>query len=205
MRLRLWLSERTNKVMQVTTEHKTQPTGLRGELLSPPPHRPDDFGFQRRTPQPRRHRRLFGGLALILAGLLVGFGLASTRTDEASAVAAGPATASASPATSATPTGDPGGIAATAAAVAPSVVQISSTAGLGSGVIYTPDGLILTAAHVVSDIDVVDIRLADGRLLVGTVVGTHVPTDVAVISIDAAISQRRSSATGPPHKSAKQR
>ncbi len=107
VRLRLRLSERTNKVMQVTTEHKTQPTGLRGELLSPPPHRPDDFGFQRRTPQPRRHRRLFGGLALILAGLLVGFGLASTRTDEASAVAAGPATASASPATSATPTGDP--------------------------------------------------------------------------------------------------
>jgi S1-C subfamily serine protease len=115
----------------------------------------------------------------------VGFGLASTRTDEASAVAAGPATASASPATSATPTGETSGIAATAAAVAPSVVQISSTAGLGSGVIYTPDGLILTAAHVVSDIDVVDIRLADGRLLVGTVVGTHGPTDVAVISIDA--------------------
>jgi serine protease Do len=116
----------------------------------------------------------------------MGFGLASTRTNEASTVVAQAATvAPSSPSTFAAPTENPGGIAATAAAVAPSVVQISSTAGLGSGVIYTSDGLILTAAHVVDDIDVVDVRIADGRLLVGTVVGTHRPTDVAVISIDA--------------------
>jgi S1-C subfamily serine protease len=65
------------------------------------------------------------------------------------------------------------------------VVQIEAGSGLGSGVIYSADGLILTAAHVVEEASTVDIRLPDGRLLVGNVVGTHGPTDIAVISIEA--------------------
>jgi serine protease Do len=52
-------------------------------------------------------------------------------------------------------------------------------------VIYRSDGLILTAAHVVDGLNDVQVRLADGRLLPGRVVGTHTPTDVAVISIEA--------------------
>lgn len=71
-----------------------------------------------------------------------------------------------------------------AAAVSPAVVQISTDFGLGSGVIYSKDGLILTAAHVVQNATNVDIRLFDGRTVRGTVLGRHEPTDVAVVKID---------------------
>ena len=70
-----------------------------------------------------------------------------------------------------------------AAAVSPAVVQISTDEGLGSGVIYDSEGLILTAAHVVQGAHNVQIRLYDGRSVEGVVVGTHQPTDVAVIRI----------------------
>jgi S1-C subfamily serine protease len=63
------------------------------------------------------------------------------------------------------------------------VVQIQSSAGLGSGVIYDSDGLILTAAHVVGTDREVTIRLADGVQLTGEVVGTDPNSDIAVISI----------------------
>ena len=82
----------------------------------------------------------------------------------------------------------PGGstVADIAAAVGPGVVQIETESGLGSGVIYDAEGFILTAAHVVdtADTDFVTVRLADGRAFEGEIVGTHGPTDVAVIKID---------------------
>lgn len=74
-------------------------------------------------------------------------------------------------------------IAAVASAAAPSVVQLETADGLGSGVIYDESGLILTAAHVVADSDTVAVRLADGRLFDAEVVGRHVLTDIAVLRI----------------------
>jgi S1-C subfamily serine protease len=75
-------------------------------------------------------------------------------------------------------------IAAIAARVSPAVVQIETRDAVGSGVIYTPDGLVLTAAHVVEGFPEVTIRLNDGRTTTGTVLGTHHLTDVAVVRID---------------------
>lgn len=75
-------------------------------------------------------------------------------------------------------------VAEIAEAVSPAVVQISTTGGLGSGVIYDQDGLILTAAHVVQGATDVAIRLYDGSRVDGVVIGTHPRTDVAVIKID---------------------
>jgi S1-C subfamily serine protease len=63
-------------------------------------------------------------------------------------------------------------------------VQIETAGGLGSGVIYDADGYVLTAAHVVEDSTDVEVRLADGRRVTGTVVGAHEPTDVAVVRIE---------------------
>ncbi|MET0880276.1 MAG: trypsin-like peptidase domain-containing protein [Acidimicrobiales bacterium] len=74
--------------------------------------------------------------------------------------------------------------AAVADAVAPAVVQIETAQGLGSGVIYDPDGLILTAAHVVAGSEHVTLRLADGTTRDGTVVGTDTDSDIGVVSID---------------------
>jgi len=58
--------------------------------------------------------------------------------------------------------------------------------GLGSGFIITPDGYILTNAHVVADFDDVTVRLADAkREFKAKVVGIDKRTDVALLKVDA--------------------
>lgn len=56
---------------------------------------------------------------------------------------------------------------------------------LGSGFIISPDGYILTNAHVVSGADEIVVRLVDKREFNATVVGTDPRSDVAVIRIEA--------------------
>jgi serine protease Do len=58
--------------------------------------------------------------------------------------------------------------------------------GLGSGVIISPDGYILTANHVVEGADEIEISIADNKKsYIAKVIGTDPPTDVAVLKIDA--------------------
>jgi serine protease Do/serine protease DegQ len=57
--------------------------------------------------------------------------------------------------------------------------------GLGSGVIVTDDGYILTNNHVVEGADELKITLSDDRDFVARVVGTDPKTDIAVLKIDA--------------------
>jgi S1-C subfamily serine protease len=57
--------------------------------------------------------------------------------------------------------------------------------GAGSGVLFTPDGLLLTNHHVVGGGDRVTIRLADGRQIGGQVVGADPWADLAVVRADA--------------------
>ena len=53
----------------------------------------------------------------------------------------------------------------------PAVVAIDTGDGAGSGSIITPDGLVLTNAHVLGDARTVTVRLADGQQFQGDVVG----------------------------------
>jgi serine protease Do len=57
--------------------------------------------------------------------------------------------------------------------------------GIGSGFIITPDGYILTNAHVVDGVKEVHVKLTDRREFTAKVVGTDPKTDVALIKIDA--------------------
>jgi serine protease Do len=57
--------------------------------------------------------------------------------------------------------------------------------GLGSGVIVSTDGYVLTNNHVVNGADVIKITLADGRELTAKVVGTDPQSDIAVVKVDA--------------------
>ncbi|KQV78997.1 2-alkenal reductase [Massilia sp. Root351] len=55
---------------------------------------------------------------------------------------------------------------------------------LGSGVIVSPQGYILTNNHVVDAADEIQVVLADGRKAAARVVGTDPETDLAVIKVD---------------------
>jgi len=57
--------------------------------------------------------------------------------------------------------------------------------GLGSGVIVSPDGYILTNHHVVEGADELKVALTDDREFIAQVIGTDPKTDVAVVKIDA--------------------
>ena len=61
----------------------------------------------------------------------------------------------------------------------------SKQQGLGSGVIVSPNGYILTNNHVVADADELKVLLSDGRELIAKVIGTDEKTDVALIKIEA--------------------
>ena len=82
-----------------------------------------------------------------------------------------------------------------AASASPAVVTITATgnggsgrnsgASIGSGMIVTSDGYILTNRHVIANGGTLTVQLSDGRQFDGTVVGTDPTHDVAVVKITA--------------------
>jgi len=68
--------------------------------------------------------------------------------------------------------------------VTPTVVSIVVPQyGSGSGAVIRRDGMILTNAHVVGNARTVQVGLADGRKVTGTVLGRDAGLDVAVVRI----------------------
>jgi serine protease DegQ len=56
---------------------------------------------------------------------------------------------------------------------------------LGSGVIVSAGGYILTNNHVVEAADEIEVSLSDGKMLIATVVGSDPETDLAVLRVEA--------------------
>jgi serine protease Do len=55
--------------------------------------------------------------------------------------------------------------------------------GLGSGVLISNDGKVLTAAHVVQTADVASVEFSDGQEIIARVIGSDVQSDVALLQL----------------------
>jgi S1-C subfamily serine protease len=69
--------------------------------------------------------------------------------------------------------------------VGPSIVEVKTNQGLGSGVIITSTGYIVTNHHVVSGASSVSVTLANGRTLRARVRGNDAVDDLSVIKVNA--------------------
>ena len=56
--------------------------------------------------------------------------------------------------------------------------------GMGSGVIVSPEGYILTNHHVIEGAEAIEVNLHDGRSTLAKVIGTDPDTDLALLKID---------------------
>ena len=146
-----------------------------------PPSEPPSVGEQRTGGS--RWSSLLVAAFMLAVGVGLGFLVFSPPAVDEPAVEAAPAPEQ-TPEPSLTPvSAEP--VADVAESLMPSVVQIETGSGIGSGVIYDADGLILTAAHVVADSQTVGIRLSDGTQYEGEVLGGDAAADIAVVRVDA--------------------
>ncbi len=77
-------------------------------------------------------------------------------------------------------------LAAMVEAVGPGVVSVEARRRLpGSGIIWSPDGVIVTAHHVVESDENISVSLADGRSVAAKLVGRDPTTDLAVLRAEA--------------------
>lgn len=141
--------------------------------------------------------RAGGGLALlaIAAGVTACSGGGSTTSATSSA------TSSASPAASPPVAGGPVTLQQqyerVVATVLPSVVQITTPEGLGSGVVFDAKGDIVTNAHVVGSAKNVRVRLPSAsKSLAATVLGVFPPDDLAVIRLQGSAGTLRPATFG---------
>lgn len=139
--------------------------------------------------QPPRRRRRAGIVALALVAGLAG-GAGGVAIDHATGSTPNP-TASPSSTTAQQTANDtsPSSVSAVAAAVSPSVVEVKVTLPngeeIGSGVVLTSDGEILTNNHVVADAangqGTITVVFSNGKKANATIVGRDASSDLALI------------------------
>ena len=148
---------------------------------------------------PRRPRSLWLVSALVgaVVGGLIAGGLVLVLDDDERATEVTSRPAEGRPSTA---IGSPGDIRAILERVEPAVVSISTrgfspesffslapSQGSGTGMVLTPDGDVLTNAHVVADATRIDVKLGTtGRTYQATLVGTDPSADVALLKIQGA-------------------
>ncbi|MFI5891505.1 S1C family serine protease [Actinoplanes sp. NPDC051513] len=159
-------------------------TGNRDDHTMPPPPPAPPYANPPASGGSRWPRRIAGGaavLALVAAGGTAGGVLAERYLIDDQPVAAGSTTVTT---TSATVT-DGDSLASVVKAVQPSIVTVmvdgARSSALGSGVIISSDGLILTNNHVIDSDGTVSVRLSSGKTVPAKVVATDSTHDLALV------------------------
>ncbi|MEU2929719.1 trypsin-like peptidase domain-containing protein [Streptomyces sp. NPDC048304] len=154
------------------------------EWPPPPPYEPAT------EPAAHKKRRNRGPVALLAAVAIVAAAVGGATAYGFQELTGKDTVASAGTTTNAVPSSKRGDVAAIAAAVSPSVVEINATLGngssTGSGVIITSNGEIVTNNHVVSGAQSIKVRTSDGKSYTADVVGTDSSKDLALIKLRGA-------------------
>ncbi|MCG3752006.1 trypsin-like peptidase domain-containing protein [Amycolatopsis sp. Poz14] len=139
--------------------------------------------------RPGRMAALVGATALAAALLGGGAGAAIVGLTGGTSASSSTASTAATGQTISNTTAS-GDVSTVAAKVVPSVVQVNVTTGrgtaIGSGVILTADGRILTNAHVVEGAQTVTVTTSDGKKYQARVVGSDTKSDIAVLQAQGA-------------------
>ena len=150
------------------------------DQFTPPPPEPP-YAFPPQPGERRWPRRVAGGAAIL--ALVAGGGTAGGVLAEKYLIDHPAATVSVTAAT-ATST-DTGSLASIVKTVQPSVVTVmvdgARSSSLGSGVVLSADGLILTNNHVIAETGTVSVRLSSGKTVPAKVVATDTTHDLALV------------------------
>ena len=87
------------------------------------------------------------------------------------------------------PVVEEGGLVALFDNVSPGTVAIITDQGQGSGFVYDSAGHIITNYHVVEGANAIEVRFTSGFIAYGTVIGTDLDSDIAVVKVDAPASE----------------
>ncbi|WP_053133337.1 S1C family serine protease [Streptomyces ambofaciens] len=172
-----------------TEQHASSPVSPE---WPPPPAQPPAAGFPEGQPgRPRGKRTVRRGPAALLAAVAIVAAAVGGGTAYGIQELTGSDTvASSSTSTHVVPSSQKGTVSGVAAAVSPSIVEISATSNAGSstgsGVIITGDGEIITNNHVVSGASSVKVTTSDGKRYTARVVGTDSSKDLALIKLEDA-------------------
>ncbi|MGW2642746.1 S1C family serine protease [Streptomyces sp. NPDC001348] len=144
-------------------------------------------------PAPKR-KRARGPFALLAAVAMVAAAVGGGTAYAFQELSGTDTVAATSTTTNVVPAGKKGNVAAIAAAVSPSVVEIQATlsdgSSTGSGVIISSGGEIVTNNHVVSGASSIKVTTSDGKSYTAQVVGTDSSKDLALIKLHGASGLR---------------
>lgn len=157
----------------------------------PPPPPPPASSARSAPAAPRPPRGRAGTAALVTlavlgAGVVGGLSARAFEGDDSS-----PAPVVETPAAVSTPSSSSadGSIAGVVAQAAPSVVQVQSSSGQGSGVIVAPSGLVVTNNHVIQGDSTVTLVTADDRRVPATVIAADERQDLAILRPEGAVGR----------------
>ncbi|MEU6221261.1 trypsin-like peptidase domain-containing protein [Streptomyces sp. NPDC047022] len=165
-------------------QHATSP--VNPEWPPPPVYQPGQPVHA--APAPRRRAK--GPLALLAAVAIVSAAIGGGTAYGIQELTGKPAVTSSSTSTTVVPSSKKGTVAGVAAAVSPSIVEISASSesgqSTGSGVIITSNGQIVTNNHVVAGASSVKATTSDGKTYAARVVGTDSKKDLALVQLQGA-------------------